>query len=64
MSFFFYKNCVTLQLTTKCIIKFVTLLVKFNFFATILNTQNMQETDLYLNNPHMCWLDKSFASEY
>jgi hypothetical protein len=23
----------------------------------------MQETGLYLNNTHMCWLDKSFASE-
>jgi hypothetical protein len=39
------------------------LLVKSNIFGTILNTQNMQETNLYLNNSYMCWLDKSFASK-
>jgi hypothetical protein len=38
------------------------LLVKSNTFGTMLNTQNMQETNLYLNNPYMCWLDKATAS--
>jgi hypothetical protein len=40
------------------------LLVKYDIFGTILNTQNMQETNLYLNrpNPYMC-LDKLFASK-
>jgi hypothetical protein len=24
----------------------------------------MQETNLYLNNSYMCWLDEAFASKY
>jgi hypothetical protein len=39
------------------------LLVKSNVFRAILNTQNMHETNLYLNYSHMCWLVKSFAYE-
>jgi hypothetical protein len=38
------------------------LIVKSNTFGTILNTQNMQETNLHLNNAYVCWLHKSFAS--
>ena len=34
------------------------LLVKFNILGTILNTQNTQETNLSLNSPFMCWLNK------
>jgi hypothetical protein len=37
--------------------------VKSNTFGTILNTQNMQETNIYLNNSDTCRLDNSFAAE-
>jgi hypothetical protein len=39
------------------------LLVKSNIFGTILNTLDMQETIIYLNNSHLCWLDRAFASK-
>jgi hypothetical protein len=34
------------------------LLVKTTVFGTTLDTQNMQETNLNLNNSYMCWLGK------
>jgi hypothetical protein len=40
------------------------LIVKSSIFGTILNQQNIRETNLYLSNSYMCWLDKSFASKY
>jgi len=40
------------------------LLVKSSIFGTILNTRNMQETNLYLKNSYMCRLDQSFASKW
>jgi len=45
----FLEHCITLQLIKKNI-AFLMLLVKSNIFGTIFNTQNMQETNLYLNN--------------
>jgi hypothetical protein len=39
------------------------LLVKSNTSGTVLNTQNMQETYLYLNISYICWLHKSCASK-
>jgi hypothetical protein len=44
-------------------VKFLMLLVTANIFGTMLNTQNMQEINLYLNNSYMCWLDSAFASK-
>jgi hypothetical protein len=58
----FVEHYITLPLI-KINIKFLMLLVKSNIFGTILNTQNMQETNIYLNNSYMCRLDKSFASK-
>jgi hypothetical protein len=48
----FLEHYITLSLV-KTNIKFLILLVKFNIFGTILSTQNMQETNLYLNNSYM-----------
>jgi hypothetical protein len=33
------------------------LVVKYSIFVTVLNTQNMQETNRYLNSWYMCCLD-------
>jgi hypothetical protein len=56
----FLEHYITLPLIKKYI-KFLMLLVKSNIFGTILNAQDMHETNPYLNNCYMCWLDKSFA---
>jgi hypothetical protein len=50
-------NIATYSKNNKCLM----LLVKSTTLGTVLNTQNMQETNLYLSNLYMCWLDESFA---
>jgi hypothetical protein len=45
----FVEHYITLRLIKKNI-RFVMLLVKYDIFGTILNTQNIQETNIYLNN--------------
>jgi hypothetical protein len=55
----FLEHYITLPLILKNV-KF--LLSNPIFFGTILNIQNMQETNLYLNNSRMCWFEKSFVS--
>jgi hypothetical protein len=39
------------------------LLVKSNIFGTMLNTHNMQETNIYLNIVYLCWLHKSSVAK-
>ena len=58
----FLEHYVALTLITKSF-KLLTSLVKSSIFGTILNTQNVQETYIYLNSSYVCWLDKSLASE-
>jgi hypothetical protein len=58
----FLEHYITLTLIKNILNFNVTCQIQ-SFFGTILNAQNMQETDLYLNNSQMCWLDKSFASK-
>jgi hypothetical protein len=58
----FLEHYLTLPLIKKYI-KFLTLLSNPIFLGKYQNKQNMQETRLYLNNSHMCWLDKSFTSK-
>jgi len=43
--------------------KFLMSLVSPIFLGTILNTQIMKGTNLYLSDSYMCWLYKSFNYE-
>jgi hypothetical protein len=45
------EHCTKLPVI-KIDIKFLMFFVKSNILGTTLNTENMQETNLYLNNPH------------
>jgi hypothetical protein len=45
----FLEHYITLPLILKNV-KFFILFFKSNIFGAILNTENMQETNLYLNN--------------
>ena len=56
----FIEHYVALTLAKKGFI-LLTLLIKSVIFGTVINTQNVQETSIYLNN--LCWLNNSLASK-